>query len=328
MKKILALILLIIFCFTLSGCKNDVNTGSDTDSSSDNTSSNVSTPSYSSKPVVGNDSSISSEPVQSEPTSSSKPSSSSNNSTTSKPQQNDSPTVSTPSGDGDTTVNCEHSYKSTTVQHTCTEDGYTEFKCDLCGHSYKEDIVEAKHTFIEYICSECGMGDKQNVNAALSYWIKKNGEKSSVSIFEEYSYIVKAKPKDEGQSAEIEPLPLLPLDYENNGVFTVSSIWSNKEITFKFQSLDGKEVMEITLFDSENCSVNYINNDKMAAFEIKPKSQVLSVDSAIWNELSADEDFKILMKDKTESVLKYFEENLLVEALGFTLTDLGFIKNL
>ncbi len=323
MKKLISFALLVLFILSLSGC-DFVNGSSSVISSVDNTSLESSSSNLNSTPTESNQSSVGVEPSASDSQSSVNSNATSSNQTASKPQNSDKPIVSEPS-EG-ITDSCQHNYKSNTVQHTCNENGYTEFVCDLCGHSYKKDIVEAKHTFIEYICSECGMGDKQYVNGALSFWIKKNGEKTNVALYEEYSYIVTEKPKEEALLSEKENIEIISEVQESDGVYTASSIWSSKEITFKYQSSDGKEVMEITLFDSENCSVNYINNDKMAAFEIKSKAEVLSNNSSVWNELQADEEFKIIMKNKTEAVLKFFEENFLVSSLGFTITDLGFIK--
>ena len=321
MKKLISFALLVLFILYLSGCYF-ANGSSSVISSVDNTSLESSSSNLNSTPTESNQSSVSVEPSASDSQSSVNSNAISSNQTASNPQNSDNPIVSEPSEV--TTDSCQHSYKSNTIQHTCTENGYTEFVCDLCGHSYKKDIVEAKHTFIEYICSECGMGDKQYVNDALSFWIKKNGEKTNVTLFEEYNYIVTAKQKQEAILSENDNIDLLT--DANDGIYSVSSIWSSKEITFKYQSADGKEVMEITLHNSENCSINYINNDVIAYFDTKPKSEVLSNDSNIWNELQADEQFKIIMKDKTEAVLQFFEENFLVSSLGFTITDLGFIK--
>jgi len=200
---------------------------------------------------------------------------------------------------------CKHDYIEKIVPPTCTQDGYTVFTCSKCKDSYKDEYVTAKHVFIDYICTECGIGDTDNAYLAVASWIKKNGTKSDNSFVQFYEYVITT---DEGKYT-----------------FSFSSY-----LTVSFESADLNERMDIDIYSSEKCNVNYILNLKQSHAEITKKSVTL-MDSSFTDKFTVPEgidatEFKTKLCSRTNDVLIKFSENILNKKLNFTIDYLGFIS--
>lgn len=348
MKKVFALILIFVFILALSGCKGSKNDPTDLDSSNsisteapvgdqedENTSSkdesSSQTESTESKTDSGNKNSsenkVSSGKNGKDSQNTSKDVSTSSDKTeTDKNSPQGGNTGSTASGTSDTGSNtsgnskpnsqtCVHSYTEKTVQHTCTTDGYTEFTCTKCGDTYKDEIVPAQHVFVEYICTECGVGDEEYAYDAVKFWVINNGVKKDDPSLTMYEYTFSS---DEG---------------------TYSLSYSSY-LTLSFDSSSLEEYIDIEIYNSENCNINYILKGQSSSATVA-KSQIFSEDGAFLNNFTIPEgdsgnEFKEALKNRLNNTLLYFNDNVLnndnivnkdnvpIKCLKFSLTDLGF----
>ena len=111
------------------------------------------------------------------------------------------------------TTTHSHSYTHNVTPPTCTAQGYTTHSCS-CGHSYKDTYTSPSHTYTEFICHPCGAIDKDNAFAFLVEYIKTNGRVNGTYI----SLVV-----HEGDGYKYE----LKYDTQNN------SLWAAEVITIE-----------------------------------------------------------------------------------------------
>ncbi len=73
-----------------------------------------------------------------------------------------------------TTVH-EHVFSKNITPPTCTEKGFTTYTC-ACGESYEDDFKDPQHSYENYICTRCDATDKAHAYEFMVNWVKKNGE--------------------------------------------------------------------------------------------------------------------------------------------------------
>lgn len=342
MKKILSLILVLVFVFCITGCKKDGTVSSDskpqnnsselqngndssnpsslpantedenTESEKDNQSNNQTSADNTQQNISSGNSSQNNQSDSSGTSSgnssdadntSSKPQNSGNDNNTDKPDEkpesNNSSTIVDPS-------KCNHTYKEEYFAPTCTEQGYYLYTCPICKDSYKDKFLPAKHVYIDYICTGCGIGDDEEPYLSLIYWIRKFGEIKDNSFFEMYEYQFTS----------------------DEGIYSVSAI-GEEYITVSFKNNEDTELVEIEIYNTENCDITYILNGFSTSAKVS-KQSVASMDNTfienfiIPEDVSDQAEYKTNLINGINNVLLYFGDNFLKKNLNFTLDIIGF----
>lgn len=160
--KIISVLLALIFCISLCGCKKtaedtssipavtvtskvqstaaeDVSSVPSTESSVSSVESKVQTAEVGSKAQTSTESSI-------------------------PPSTYENPKV------------CTHNFTSSTVSAGCTTDGYTTKTCTVCGYTAEKTVIKATgHNMVSGKCTVCGYADVTACRNAMCDWLKANG---------------------------------------------------------------------------------------------------------------------------------------------------------
>lgn len=75
----------------------------------------------------------------------------------------------------------KHSYTKKVTPPTCTAKGFTTYTC-TCGHKYDADYVNPSHNYNDYKCTKCGAVDKAHAYEYLVSWVKKNGKTDGMFV--------------------------------------------------------------------------------------------------------------------------------------------------
>lgn len=71
---------------------------------------------------------------------------------------------------------CTHNFTSPTVSAGCTTDGYITKTCTLCGYTTEKTVIKATgHNMVSGKCTVCGYADVTECRNRLSNWLKANG---------------------------------------------------------------------------------------------------------------------------------------------------------
>ena len=71
---------------------------------------------------------------------------------------------------------CTHNFTSSTVSASCTTDGYITKTCTLCGYTTEKTVIKATgHNMVSGKCTACGYADVTECRNRLSDWLKANG---------------------------------------------------------------------------------------------------------------------------------------------------------
>lgn len=189
MKKILAVVLIIVMCFSLCACGGKKKAEKFCSDCGEAISKKVAFCEHCGAAIKDNekggyeDNSSNNKTLEAQ---------TSNPSEESKVNDTSVPTStkieeSTPSNTSKPTIPAHtHSYSKKVTASTCTQKGYTTYTCS-CGNTYKDNYTNPSHKYSNYKCTNCGQMDKENLFSFLKAYVLKKGKTNGEYVH--FSYI-------------------------------------------------------------------------------------------------------------------------------------------
>ncbi len=293
MKRISALLLVLMLTLSFSGCKKQTQLEFSSFGLSD----------FGSQETVG--SAEAEVPAEGEaPAEGSEPSDNVSGQQSQTPTKVESDTPSSVPAETEATVICAHDYRGIAVGVSCTTAGYMQYTCTKCGHSYNGEALPPGHDFSKYLCEGCGKIDPEcdvfwGMNAFLSKYGTPNG-KGNMNCY----------PND---SAELQ----------------ISNSLDQKPFSISLEdTVNGGYVS--AYISQETVSISYRKNLNRGYFHIE-KSKFNLYNKIVFDEFSADpanpvdvDVFATECAEKLKVLFQRAESEILIPKTGLTFKNFGF----